>query len=74
MVKITIPKEWYDILKKLADNKKLGFNNLLVNVLQSDECLGLPRVRQTSMKSISLNVDVNEEDAVNRIRKYLFCE
>ncbi len=73
MVKIVIPREWYEILKKIADTKRVSINEVVKGIMDSEDCLGLPEVKPTSRKSIYLDVEADEKELVEKIRKYLFC-
>lgn len=74
-MKVEIPIEWYQILERLARDKRAKFSDIVGLALKGEECLGLPEVKQSGRKrAVNLGIDVDEGKAVELIRKYLFCK
>ena len=74
-MKVEIPIEWYQILERLARDRKAKFSQVVSVALKEEECLGLPEVKESGRKrAVNLDLDVDEGKAVELIRKYLFCK
>ncbi|GAA5418111.1 hypothetical protein Stok01_00047 [Sulfurisphaera tokodaii] len=70
-MKISIPKEWYEILLKISKDRKIKFNDLVIQIYNSSECLNLPYVEPTKYKNI--NVECGCKDLIKHLKYYLFC-
>ncbi|MBB5253913.1 putative DNA-binding ribbon-helix-helix protein [Sulfurisphaera ohwakuensis] len=70
-MKISIPKEWYEILLKISKDRKVKFNDLVIQIYNSSECLNLQYVEPTKYKNI--NVECECKDLIKHLKYYLFC-
>ena len=74
-MKVEIPIEWYQILERLAKERRAKFSEIVSIALKGEECLGLPEIRESGRKrEINVNLNVDSKEAVELIRKYLFCK
>ncbi|MQL55063.1 hypothetical protein [Acidianus ambivalens] len=73
-MKIKIWKEWYDILLKLSKDKRTTLEELIKEIMSTNDCINLPRVNTTRKKEINLNLNYTEKEVLERIEKFLFCD
>lgn len=76
-MKIRIPKEWYDILVKIAENKRVKLSDLIVSIISSpiEECLNLPYINSSTYKHINITINniYTSSEIENKLRYFLFC-
>jgi hypothetical protein len=74
-VRLKIPIEWYEILYKLSKNKRIKLSDLILEIIRSEECLGLEYVKPSRYKVINLSIYIteNERNIEDKIKRYLFC-
>ncbi|AOL16320.1 hypothetical protein BFU36_05950 [Sulfolobus sp. A20] len=76
MVKIKIVREWYEILRRIAQNRKISISEIIIEIMtKEEECLNLPFVSSTSFKEInvSINNKYSKAEIEDKIRYFLFC-
>ncbi|WP_338599324.1 hypothetical protein V6M85_09720 [Sulfolobus tengchongensis] len=77
MIKIRIPKEWYEILRKLALDRRISINQLISELITTEECLNLPYVEPTTYKQLNVSISIeykySSTEVENKIKHFLFC-
>ncbi|MEM0363723.1 MAG: hypothetical protein QXR34_06930 [Saccharolobus sp.] len=76
MVKIKIDKSWYDILKKISEDRKITISELVNNIVNSnDVCLNLPYIPPSDYKELNVSIKnyYSSSHIENKIRYFLFC-
>lgn len=75
MVKIKIAREWYEILRRIAQNRKTSISEIIIDIMTKEECLNLPFMSPRSFKeiNISINNKYSKAEIEDKIRYFLFC-
>lgn len=76
-MRIKIWKEWYDIILRISLTKRKSVEEIVKEIITSNECLNLPRVPTSKLKEINVNIDkelISPKEVENKIEKYIFCE
>lgn len=73
-MKVKIPQEWYEILLKASEQKRMKFSQFVDYMFKTEECLNLPEVPTSGrVRSLTLPGNVDEKELVRKIHKFLFC-
>ncbi|EZQ10895.1 MULTISPECIES: hypothetical protein [Acidianus] len=74
---VRIWREWYEILEKISKERNRNIGDIIQEIVknESQECIGLPKVKTTVKKKINLKITgVSDEVVIKRIENYLFCD